>query len=81
MGLILSECGGRVKTGFLDPGVTIRLGVDSFTLSMNDFCEAALYVLTNTDLEPDDPRIDLVNAVKKLEGAAGYNGARTQRYA
>lgn len=50
-------------------------------ISMHDFCEMALYVLTNTDLAKEDPRIRFVEMVKKLERTEGFNGGRTSRFA
>ena len=50
-------------------------------VSMADFCEMALYVLTNTDLAKEDPRIRFVEMVKKLEKTKGYNGPKSSRFA
>lgn len=65
--------GLTIKTGF--DGQTIYLG--DYEISMKDFCEAMLYVLENTDLEPDDPRLEFVELVKSMRQVEGYNlGAR-----
>jgi len=50
-------------------------------IDMRDFCELVLYVLTNTDLEPDDPRVPLVNKIKEMEIIEGHNGPNTGRFA
>lgn len=44
-----------------------------YEIPMEDFCELALYVLTNTDLDPNDPRLQLVNRVKSLRVIDGFN--------
>ncbi len=49
-------------------------------ISMQDFCEMALYVLTNTDLAKDDPRIRFVDTIKELRKAKGYNGPKSSRF-
>ncbi|MDD5341166.1 MAG: hypothetical protein PHC97_01880 [Patescibacteria group bacterium] len=40
---------------------------------MNDFVAAAMYVLTNTDLEENDPRLEFVKAVQRLKPVKGFN--------
>ena len=42
-------------------------------LNMEDFLAAALYFLSNTDLLKDDPRVEFVKIVKKLEVLPGRN--------
>lgn len=42
-------------------------------MSMTDFCTAVVYVLTNTDLDPNDPRIGLVERIKKATVIQGHN--------
>lgn len=78
MGLIMSDCGGRAKTSCMDGNVIITKDGLSITLTMNDFCEVALYAITNTDLVADDPRTHLMDRISELELTGGYNpnGAR-----
>lgn len=42
-------------------------------LTMGDFCEMVKYVMTNTDLNSDDPRLELVRWVSELKQVRGYN--------
>lgn len=44
-----------------------------YEIGIEDFLEAARYVLTNTDLYIGDPRIKFVNSVKSLERVEGFN--------
>lgn len=44
----------------------------SLEIPMADFCELVLYALTNTDLRPDDPRLDLIEKIKSMKKIPGY---------
>lgn len=71
MTLVLSGSKGRpeVKTYGAD---VVALGNED--ISMKDFCTAVKYVMENTDLLGDsDPRMALLNYIKKLEILPGYN--------
>lgn len=58
-----------IKTfGFDD---TILLG--DYKISMLDFLLAAKYVLTNTDLEPNDHRLKFIEVVKKMKLVDGWD--------
>lgn len=50
---------------------TVHLG--DYEISIEDFLIAAKYVLTNTDLEPDDPRLQFVKCVQSMRETDGYN--------
>jgi hypothetical protein len=50
---------------------TVFLG--DYEISLEDFLAAAEYVLTNTDLEPSDPRILFVKYVRSMKEVDGYN--------
>ena len=54
-----------------DPLQVVHLG--EYEISMKDFLCTAEYVLTNTDLEVDDPRLQFVRCVKSMEIVNGYN--------
>ncbi len=56
----------------------VRIG--DYRLSLKDFLCVAEYVLTNTDLESHDPRLQFVERVKALTVCSGYNsgGQRLQ---
>lgn len=48
-------------------------------IGLNDFLQAAFYVLTNTDLDPEgDDRLKFVGMVDGLMLAEGYNGVGTR---
>ena len=53
---------------------TVRLG--EYEISIEDFLLMAAYVLSNTDLEPNDPRLQFVVHVKEMEIIKGYNEGR-----
>jgi len=50
---------------------TVMLG--SYEISYSDFFLAAFYVLTNTDLQPNDHRLQFVKAVKAIEIVHGFD--------
>lgn len=67
--------GLEVKTfGFGSMGNTVHLG--DYEISIEDFLVAAEYVLTDTDLEPNDPRLQFVKCVQSMKQADGYNPGR-----
>ena len=47
-------------------------------MTMEDFCTIAYYVMTNTDLMQDDPRMDLFRKIKRLHCIEGYNRGGTR---
>ena len=54
------------------PDGTIAIG-DVEEIGPYDFCEMVKYVMTNTDLRPDDPRYRLIEFMGKLKTVEGYN--------
>lgn len=46
--------------------------VGDYTISEADFCEVVLYFLINTDLEPSDPRLKLLEQIGRLEQVDGW---------
>lgn len=67
--------GLEVKTyGFGSFGNTVHLG--DYEISIEDFLVTAEYVLTNTDLEPNDPRLQFVKCVQSMRQVGGYNLGR-----
>lgn len=62
----------EVKTfGFGELGNTVFLG--NYEISIEDFLFAAEYVLTNTDLGPNDPRPKFVKCVRSMRKVMGFN--------
>jgi len=61
-----SGFGGR---GFFENQIRIA---DKF-ISVIDFNEVIMYYLTNTDLEPNDSRLELIDRIKKLHQVDGWN--------
>jgi len=51
--------------GYGPIGNTVYLG--DYEISLEDFLKAALYVLTNADLEPNDPRLQFVKCVQSMK--------------
>jgi hypothetical protein len=58
-------------------GIPRRLYVTApsteFELSLRDVLMLCSYVLTNTDLDPDDERLKFVEAVKAMKVVDGWN--------
>ncbi|MFZ2969535.1 MAG: hypothetical protein WA063_00125 [Minisyncoccia bacterium] len=44
-----------------------------YEILLQDFLDAVHYVLTNTDLEPDDLRLEFVRRVNAMKEVPGYN--------
>ncbi len=75
MSLVLVETkptGLEVKTfGHGPMGNTVYLG--GYEISLKDFLAAVEYVLTNTDLKPNDPRLQFIKCVQSMKEVDGYN--------
>ncbi len=52
-------------------GKSVHLG--AYEISLEDFLVAAGYVLTNTDLAPNDPRLQFVKYVQSMRVVEGHN--------
>ena len=65
--------GMEVKTWF-EPIVYL----DGKEISMEDFIDMVFYVLTNSDLEPNDIRLKLVRVIKDIEVVPGLNKGATR---
>lgn len=61
-------------TGFVrgNPIFLYGTGVHA-EISLEDFCVLTYYVLTNSDLMPEDPRLNLIERIKKLQITEGFN--------
>ncbi len=66
-----SQKGIYVKSGSLSDGDYITIGNNTFT--MKDFLLIIYYVLTNTDLRENDPRLEFSEQLKLLKIIDGYN--------
>lgn len=67
--------GLNIKTWGVGPlGNTVFLG--DYEISIEDFLIAANYVLTNTDLEPNDPRLQFVKCVRLMKKVDSHNSDR-----
>jgi len=67
----------EIKTyGLLSLSGIVHLG--EYEISLEDFLSAALYVLTNTNLGPNDPRPEFVRCVQSMKEVDGY-GSREKR--
>lgn len=47
--------------------------VGGLEITTADFFQLAIYVLTNTDLHANDPRLHFMNQIAKLNQLPGYN--------
>jgi hypothetical protein len=45
----------------------------ALAIELEDFCDLALYVLTNTDLKANDPRLAFMRKLAELSVGDGYN--------
>jgi hypothetical protein len=61
------------KTNFFENTVMLYHPGSEISISMTDFCYLVEYVLENTDLFKDDPRLELVEKIKKFKIVPGYN--------
>jgi hypothetical protein len=72
-----TDPGVEVKTygpiGDMADEVHIRTNKGNIVIGLQDFLSAVEYVLTNTNFEPDDPRINFSNWVSNLEIGPGYD--------
>jgi len=50
---------------------TVRIG--EYHMSLSDFLVMAEYVLTNTDIVPNDPRVKFLERIKRAEPIPGWN--------
>jgi len=68
----------EVKTYGVVPEMVILTvpGKESVDIPISDFLAMAWYVLTNTDLYKDDPRIPFVNTIKELKQLEGHDPGR-----
>ncbi len=62
----------EVKTSFVE-SVYLRCGASFAEIPIIDFLIAVEYVLTNVDLEPNDPRLLFVERIKASRVDAGWN--------
>jgi hypothetical protein len=65
------------------PKVTLRshflinaIYFGEYTIPMKDFVLAVEYVLTNSDLYENDPRLELIETIKKSSIVDGWNKTR-----
>lgn len=64
----------EVKTwGGHPPVVYLSTATAQYTIALEDFLEAAWYVLTNANLDPNDPRLAFVERVRKLRKVPGWS--------
>lgn len=74
VGLMVATTGNVVVDGDVWSESAVYIG--DYKISMEDFAYMAAYVLTNTDLDPNDPRLKLVKFVQSMREIDGYNPNR-----
>jgi hypothetical protein len=52
-----------------------KVGENTVDMPMDDFVQLVLYVLTNSDLSDNDPRLELVRLVKLMDVEEGFGAA------
>jgi hypothetical protein len=64
-----------VKNGRILVDNNLNISHENIDIDINqeDFCALISYFLTNTDLVENDPRLELVKAIKKYKIKEGYN--------
>jgi hypothetical protein len=50
-----------------------RVYLGDYEIPIEDFLILTKYVLINTDLHPNDPRLEFLEEIKKLEVVKGFN--------
>lgn len=65
--------GLKVKTEGTIRSMVNTVFLGDYKISLEDFLVAAAYVLTNTDLEPNDSRLQFVQYVRSMRIIEGYN--------
>jgi hypothetical protein len=63
----------EIKTGYSDKsdGVLLKTcsdkGCSFMTIGMDDFCKLVEYVMTNTEIKEEDPRLKLIEFMKEFK--------------
>ena len=70
MSLILSHA---TPSGTRVMSIAGIVAIGPVEMPIEEFCVTAMYVLANTDLEPDDPRLEFIEDVKRLAKIKGFN--------
>lgn len=79
MSLVLQQSRGYISEGgtpqakTYPPLVSPLISIGPLDLTATDFAALVVYVLTNADLAKDDPRIELVETIKRLKITDGFN--------
>lgn len=50
--------------------------IGEYEISLKDFFATVEYVLTNSDLEPNDPRLQFVERIRSMKEVEGYDKGR-----
>lgn len=70
--LMVKTCGIKFEVGE-DKHREQVVMIGDYEIPMSDFCTAVHYVITNTDLDTNDPRIGLVASVASAKIVPGFN--------
>ncbi len=77
MSLVLSTTKIEVKTYPFEV-LEGEVHFGEYAVPMEEFCLAAFYVMTNTDLWPDDPRRELQQKIASMEEVPGWRTGRVK---
>lgn len=61
------------RTGIPWDGLNLTMGDVEMDISKKDMCCLIEYFITNTDLSDNDPRIPLIESIKKFKIVEGFN--------
>ena len=61
------------------PKMQLHQGDSEIEIGFQDFAALVNYWLTNTDLEEDDPRIELIKSIAELKPVEGWAGEGSLR--
>lgn len=59
--------------------ITKNICLGDYEINLRDFLAAVEYVLTNTDLEPRDPRLAFIKKIAEFRVIEGHAGGNSRR--
>jgi hypothetical protein len=71
--MTISLDSGTIPEGLCTSAQDEFVAIGDYRLSYSDFCFLTMYVMTNTNLRLNDPRVKLLNQMKELTKVVGYD--------
>jgi hypothetical protein len=78
MSLKLSGSEPRITARTFSENITLIGDNNDIEIPLDDFCALVEYVLTNTDLKKNDPRLALIEKIKQTKIIPGLNKGGTR---